>query len=327
MLPQPHARWLEGLIGAPIPEEQASTCATCPMIETDPFGRPSFPADLKCCTFLPALPNFQVGALLADPDPGLDHGRERVRERIRGGNAVTPVGVSKPRVYHNLYGRGGFGQSTALRCPYFRDGGCGVWSHRDAVCSTWFCKHDRGHAGWSFWQAALMTLMRLEHAVAAKVAIELGIPADALQGLISSDVSREENPSYYEGVWADWLGREEDFYVAAAERVATLDWEQAAACAKVEEEGLAPGLRKAFAALAEPVPDVVVLGKLERIGETATVVRLKSYSPYNTVELPRAAADALAGYEGRNTADLAEIGLTEALVRRLADHEILIRTK
>src|SRR5262249_61297086 len=38
MLPQPHARWLEGFLGAPIPEERASTCATCPMIETDPFG-------------------------------------------------------------------------------------------------------------------------------------------------------------------------------------------------------------------------------------------------------------------------------------------------
>src|SRR5262249_22138818 len=141
-------------------------------------------------------------------------------------NAVTPLGVSKPRAYHNLYGRGGFGESTALRCPYYRDGGCGVWSHRDAVCSTWFCKHDRGHFGFGFGQAAMKLLIALEHAVAAKVAIELGIPGDALEGLVPADVSREAHPDYYDGVWAGWLGREEEFFVATSERVAGLDWAQ-----------------------------------------------------------------------------------------------------
>jgi hypothetical protein len=296
------------------------------MIEPDVFDGPVFPSDLKCCTFMPGLPNFQVGALLADPDPGLDHGRAEVRERIRAGNAVSPIGVMKPSVYTKLYGRGGFGQSTALRCPYYRDGGCGVWSHREAVCSTWFCKHDRGLVGWTFWQNAMWTLLTLEQAVAAKVAIELGIPEEAVNGLTPSELSREENLEYYEGVWADWVGREEAFFVAASERVDRLDWEEAARWAKLEESNLTSSLRRSYAAFVEPVPDVVALGRLERIGENATIVRLRSYSGFNPVELPRAAADALPGYEGRPTVELAEIGLDAAMVRRLADHEILLPT-
>ena len=327
MLPEPHARWLEGILGAPSPAETTATCAACAMAAPDPFGARRFPADLKCCTFLPALPNFQVGALLADPDPALAFGQEEVRKRIRGGHAITPMGVFKPRVYHNLYRSGGFGQSETLRCPYFRDGGCGIWSHRESVCSTWFCKHDRGRAGGAFWHNALKTLLAMEQAVAATVAVDLGIPEDALNGLVPADVSRARDPEYYDAIWAGWHGREEAFFVAAGERGARVGWEDAARWARIDEIGVAVTLRAAHAALAEPVPDVVALGRLERTDENATIVRLGSYSPFDPVDLPRAAADALPAWEGRPTADLGEIGIDPATVRRLADDAILLPTR
>ena len=82
--------------------------------------------------------------------------------------------------------------------------------------------------------------------------------------------------------------------------------------------------RQAFAVLGGPLPDVVQLGKMNRVGGDATIVRFHSYSDYNPVDLPRAVAEALPDYDGRPVADLASLGLGEADVRRLVDHHILL---
>jgi len=291
------------------------------MIAPDPLGAPRFPVELKCCTFVPDLPNFQVGALLADLDPAMDFGRERVLERIRAGLAVSPLGVGKSRTYLNLYGQGGFAASRALRCPYYRDGGCGIWRHRETICSTWFCKHDRGARGFAFWQAALFSLKAVELLVSVRIAVELGIDEEALTGNPVADVHRDAAPEYYASLWGRWSGRETAFFVAAGERVQALSWSEVDGWLRDKERELVVAARAAFAALGGPLPDVVQLGKMNRVGENATIVRFRSYSDFNPVDIPRAVADALPDSDGRSVADL---GLTEAEVRRLVDHQILL---
>jgi hypothetical protein len=324
LLPFPHAGWLESILGAKVPEEQTSTCNSCPMIAPDPLGAPRFPGELKCCTFVPDLPSFQVGALLADADPRMDFGRERVLERIRAGLAVSPLGVGKSRTYLNLYGQGGFAASRALRCPYYRDGGCGIWLHRETICSTWFCKHDRGARGFAFWQAASFSLKAVELVVAVRIAIELGIDEEALTNNPLADVHREAAPEYYASLWAGWAGRETAYFVAAGERVTTLSFAEVDGWLRDQDKDLFVAAREAFAVLGGPLPDVVRLGKMNRVGDDATIVRFRSYSDYNPVDLPRAVADALPDYAGHPVADLAALGLGEAEVRRLVDHHILL---
>lgn len=47
-----------------------------------------FRADTKCCTYVPALPSFNVGLIFGLPDA--EHGRRTVDERIAQRAGVTP---------------------------------------------------------------------------------------------------------------------------------------------------------------------------------------------------------------------------------------------
>lgn len=115
-----------------------------------------FDPQVKCCTYLPELPNFLVGRILADEDPALAVGRATVEKRLQAGVAVTPLGLDRTPFYDLLYQHAdtAFGRSHTLRCPhYIEEGGlCGIWQHRNSVCATWFCKHVRGAMGFRFWK-------------------------------------------------------------------------------------------------------------------------------------------------------------------------------
>jgi hypothetical protein len=160
-LPPLYAAWMHQMLAGPIPEETQATCANCAMCAKagDPPANSTlfFHPQVKCCTYLPRLPNFLVGRLLADDDPDFAPGRITVEERLQRGVAVTPLGFGRDAVYTLLYQQGAnaaFGRSRALRCPhYIEEGGrCGVWKHRESTCATWFCKHVRGAVGMQFWQ-------------------------------------------------------------------------------------------------------------------------------------------------------------------------------
>src|SRR5262249_54178458 len=151
-------------IGRPIPREPLATCDTCAMLPPE-GAAPSdayFEPDVKCCSYMPKVPSFLVGMLLSDDEPAMQEGRDRMRARIAKRVAVTPLGVYPPTQFAMLYrpGNGSFGRSRALRCPFFAEesGACTIWKHRNAVCTTWFCKHDRGKRGEDFWKALALML-------------------------------------------------------------------------------------------------------------------------------------------------------------------------
>src|SRR5262245_45338172 len=108
-----------------------------------------------------------------------------------------------------------------MRCPHYREdiGGCGVWRHRSATCSTWYCKYDRGAVGMAFWDPLRDLLKAAEEALARWCLLELELDADALDGLTpergekpspsAPDLDGAADPTRYGAVWGQWHGREE----------------------------------------------------------------------------------------------------------------------
>jgi hypothetical protein len=352
-LPLLYARWVDSLLGTPIPDERRATCDACAMC-TDvgvPPGRTDryFDPNTKCCTYTPVLPNFLAGRILADSDPATSDGRASVLRRIEARLAVTPLGIGQPPGYANLYEKGDdtFGHSLALRCPHYIEaaGRCGIWRHREAVCTTWFCKHERGRLGYSFWREALLRLLQIvEDALAKWCVLELDIGMDALQMLVAdaawtgrpapltaAALDLKADAAAYGRIWGAWRGRELEFYRQCGERVEALGWDGALALAGPEGRALAALTRRAFAQLlSEAVPDALMVGELQIAAMGAETARVVTYSGYDPLDVPNLVLALLPGFDGRPTAEVvaaiaARTGVTldTGLVRKLADFGVL----
>jgi hypothetical protein len=198
-----------------------------------------FDPTTKCCTYQPALANFLVGGLVADTDPAIAEGRARVRERIAKRIAVTPLGVMPPSHFAHLYkpASGTFGHARSLRCPYYaqESGACTVWRHRNAVCTTWFCKHERGDTASEFWTSLASLLTEAEKAIARHCIVTLDVGEAAMKALFPNpsneapalkldDLDGRVDEAAYRAAWGTWLGREEELYVASAEIAGRMRW-------------------------------------------------------------------------------------------------------
>jgi len=224
------ARWMDELFQGPLPPERLATCSDCAKL--DKPGAPPDPEaynpETKCCTYLPMLHNFLVGALLEDGDPQLASGRATVEARIDAGEAVTPLGLYATQEYLARYDAGArFGRDLSLRCPHYlhlEGGKCGVWRHRESTCSTWFCNYERGEMGKTFWKQGVAPMLRAaELALALRVAQELG--AD-------------------ETDFGKWEGDARGLYRASAMLVENLSWAEVAAIGGPEVQQLARSCRQ-----------------------------------------------------------------------------------
>jgi hypothetical protein len=239
MLPEVHRHLLPAFFDEAVPDESLATCHRCAMALPDvlPERTPEgyFRPDVKCCSFHPNLPNFLVGAILADETPEMAEGRERIRARLESRMGVGPVWVSAPRKYTLLFlasRKTSFGRSLVLRCPYFSptSANCSIWRHRDAVCTTFFCKHVGGTDGDAMWRSIETVLRLVERRLAEHAANVLGarIP-NAPAGLDTLTLEElEDQPpdsAAYALTWGDWVGREETYYRACRDIVAGLNRE------------------------------------------------------------------------------------------------------
>lgn len=171
--------WMATLPMSPI--EHGATCERCAMIPYDAEPRPetttfSFRSDVKCCTYMPSLPNFLAGGVIMEQRSL--HAKEVLASRIDFGSGVTPLYVERTALFAHVYdaARSAFGRSASLRCPYFDDNGrCGIWAHRDSTCFTWFCKHGRGKLGWEYWDAVRTYFQHVEQSLAIHAALSLGV--------------------------------------------------------------------------------------------------------------------------------------------------------
>jgi hypothetical protein len=351
-LPSLYRRFLPPFFSMPVAPERRATCKQCAMVATNgdtaPEGRSSFSPQTKCCTYQPTVPNYLVGALLADTGDHLEEGRARIRGAIRSRVGVTPSGIAPSRKYVSLYRTSwrAFGRAASLACPYYEadEGCCTVWDHRTALCSTFFCKFNHGRDGWLFWDAFKEYLLYVEqvltlHALdrlewdAEAIVMLAGAPDDgALETEDLDEIAPREDDS--RRLWGDWMGREEDFYLAAYQEVRELDpgtFERLAGLAHSVRLKL---VQARYAEMLSPtLPDVLVRNpRIVVYPEDDGSVLLQGYSPFDPRRIPSEIHQLLERFDGRRpwrrvVADGGsgeENPLTESLVIHLYQHRLLI---
>jgi hypothetical protein len=347
MLPPLYAGWVDQLLGAPLPDEREATCSDCAMCGEDDRAD-YFNPHTKCCTYLPELPNFLVGRVLAEPDASAVPGRASVEQRIQSGAEVTPLGLGRRRPYMALYAKtvGGFGHAASMVCPHYLDeqgGLCGVWKHRNAVCSTWFCKIVRGNVGQRLWRAVQRLLMAIEHGLVLHCveALDVGAlagellvpmhPTAAELPLEAHELDGRADPKHYDQLWGNWAGREREFYRACAEKVAPIELDEALALGGAEARLAASLLQAAYAEhRRDELPERLKLGPFEVLVSDAERMRIATYSPYDPLDIPRPLADVLHRFDGRPVRDVVEtiatadnLEVDRETLRKLTDFEIL----
>jgi len=314
-----HERWLEGALGGKVPSEPHATCDNCAMLPVpgeagEHREEVFFNPRTKCCTYLPRVPNFLVGAILSDDASDMAEGRARVLQRIGNQVGVTPLWVGANGAYNVLYdhGDGVFGHSEAMLCPYYLEdrigGGCGIWRHRNSVCMTWFCKHERGDRAKQFWDAANDLLIGVEENLAKHCLVTLGFDAAALRANVPPRTPRSPradavrgdeldgrvSPARYAALWGSWAGREQDLYLECDAIVRDLEWEDVERIGGATVALLSRLARDAYRSITgESLPDRLELGGLRVLGAGRGTVRLATYSPYDPIDVPAALLPAL----------------------------------
>jgi hypothetical protein len=248
VLPPLYARWLEPVLGT-VRGEPRSTCARCAMAEW-PEGESlaiAFQPNVKCCSYQPEIYNFNAGRILSDTHPLGAMSRAVLRKRIEERGGVTPLSIATAPIYRTIYEsqQGAFGKSVALRCPHYvdQDGGlCGIWQHREAVCTTYFCKYEHGAMGRIWWRVINTLLSAIEASLRLWVVREAGLAEEAQADLWSRHELEKRgrppldeaalagggDPVRYAKDWANFRGREEEFYKRCAEIVEGLEWDDIA---------------------------------------------------------------------------------------------------
>jgi Fe-S-cluster containining protein len=352
-LPALYADWMDQLLGEPIPEETEATCSDCAMCvgrgERPPAGKFFFDPLVKCCSFLPVLPNFLVGRILADRGAGAAGARRSVAARIGARVAVTPLGLARSAKYALLYEHGsrGFGQSRTLRCPHFVEQGggrCAIWRHREAVCATYFCKHVRGAVGVEFWRSVRHLLGAVERNLAQWCAAELDLGTDVLRRLFAAagapdgktldaaELDDKADTAAYMSVWGKWAGHERHFYTECARRVKDLPWKDVTALCGPEVRVNARLACETHARLmATKLPLALRVGTLNVFHLDAESACVSAYSGTDPLELPTPLLSLLHYFDGRPTrealaamAGKENIALGDGLVRKLADFHVLV---
>ncbi|HEY7123769.1 MAG TPA: hypothetical protein VH540_07425 [Ktedonobacterales bacterium] len=353
-LPPLYETWMTQVLPGPIPAETQATCQQCVMCPpqasaTAPSSSDYFHPQTKCCTYLPRLPNFLVGRILADEKPEMQPGRASVEQRIRKGVAVTPLGLAADAHFTLLYRAGRtatFGKSQTLRCPHYLEesGLCGIWRHREATCVTWFCKHVRGAVGMRFWHTLKRLLGLVEDSLAQWCVLQLEVGSEALSLLFLPKPSLDERPTLdgeqlertvdlerYQALWGAWVGREYDFYRASAALVEALTWEEIGLLCGPEFSILLQLTQEAYHALvAETLPPRLQIRTLREIRLEQNACRLVTYRTTDPLRLPAALVAVLPAFDGRpleqvrqTLASEAQVTLDNALLRKLVDFEVL----
>jgi len=283
-------------------EESRADCARCPMVPARSGAAPerpwAFDAEVRCCTYHPALPSFLAGAALHRGGGGA----AAVRARLADPAGVSAWGIYPPEPLARRYREtreGGFGRDPGMRCPYFAGGelSCGIWPDRPGVCRTWFCRHDHGLAGALVWSALERALWQVENRLAFRL-IEVGRPpADGATAV----------------AWEAW-------YRWCAQRADAVDDGDLAALASAELDAARGELRRLHAARRRPLPARLVpaVGEVTPQGDQ---VRLSGYSSFDAVVAPRAVFELLAALDGTRPWREVNAGLAtpvdEALVAEL----------
>jgi Fe-S-cluster containining protein len=347
---------LPPLLRGEVPQESKATCSSCAMCESscqspvesvDGASR-FFRPDTKCCTYHPRMPNYLVGAVLADTRPELAEGRRRMQERIASRVGITPQWLKPPARYTLLYtsARQAFGRASTLLCPFYekQQGNCTVWPYREAVCSTFFCKYVAGADGRKFWMSLKTYLSLMEIQLSRWSALQL-CPDYVLSGrdraeaagspLTPEDLDGRGLPEReYAALWHQWVGREEEYYRACFEAVSGVSAAQLEQLLGLDGTIELKVLERLYSQAVSPR-----LPRVLKFNPGATVkwmpdgsVALGAYSENDAVALPGAAYGLLVEFTGREPVQVVrerlrqekQADLMEDVLLVLHQHRILV---
>lgn len=350
-LPPLYERWMLEALPGPIPRETLAPCLDCAMCPKSGAARTAedvaFHPTTKCCTYVPDIPNYLVGRILAEPDPAMAEGRSSVERRIDGGLGVTPLGLGVSKAdratYRKITEENRFGREPAFRCPHYidRDGGlCGVWKHRAAVCATWFCRYVRGDVGRTFWKAIERYLRWVEDTLSDWAVLELGLEPEAMKLLYriyandpNEEVELTAEVRTRKRLWGAWWGREREFYRESARLVDGLSWAKirglGGATLEVRYRILMDCWNRLLAA---DVPPAVHAGRFFSASLDSGEMRFWSYSRYHPIDLPASFVMALMMARGGGSVEevaksiRAQTGIEAdgAFLRKLLDVGLLV---
>lgn len=359
-LPPLYATWLADLLPpGGLPRERRATCDDCAMCTkadgTLPTAGATFRPDVKCCVFVPRLASFLVGRILRDDDPSpvAVEGRASVERRLAARVGVGPLGLDRPpgQDLVHRHAAGAFGQALGLRCPHYVDQGggrCGIWRHREATCTTWFCQFVRGREGFEAWHAVRALLQVVEREVARWCALEAGIDAEVLAALLPGGPDDAAPPAgapweqlvdgrvddrSWRWAWGPWAGREREFFLEAARRADGLAWPDVLALGGTELRARAEVVRRAASRHVRPAtPTRLAAGRFQVVATRADGgLRVVTHSTFDAIDLPAPLLPLLARFDGRRTGEvLAELKqacnaeLAPDFLRQLVDWGVLV---
>lgn len=328
-LPPLYRKWVDQILDQDIYSEPRATCDDCAMCTAvqppatqDKYFNPS----VKCCSYYPPLPNFLIGAIISDDDPSLTEVKEKFLERIMK-FIITPLGISAPYMVHLYNVFKPFGQYEQLLCPFYLNhsgGRCGIWKYRNSVCSTYFCKHDRGAVGWLFWRRLSLMLYSVEKHLAKHCADQLPV------------IIPENAADIREQTWGNWTFREAEFFLKCWDIVQPLSWDDVVKIGGTELESRVNHFNDQLKVLeSKAIPDVLKINYKLRYEEVAEgMSRAWGYSQYNPIDLPTDIVRALENFDGRPISEVLnqiqlERGITidAELLQKLSDYELLVPVK
>lgn len=324
-LPPYYQGLLPDLFDEEYPAERFATCETCVSCQSvkSPY------LSTKCCTYQPSLPNYLAGGVLADAQSA--RGRERLQRWIASGAGVTPYGVvrsaAQAAVREATLPPGRIptrAEAEALRCQFFDAGACTIWSHREHLCSTFFCYSVGGRAGRAFWKILNDYLMLVERELSLYALIQLGWRPEQLNLAdpladwkpVNNTVDAQQRLR----LWREWVGREAELYVECHRVVASMSQATTRAVLGWKGEHLERRLEAALTRFRlDDAPELVVLVqpvRLEQVDDTHVLVH---GAGGQSVRVPRLVALFLNQFDGVRTTS-AVVRLAASLDLDVANH-------
>jgi hypothetical protein len=346
-LPPLQNAWLATLTGIrdPAPEPKA-TCRDCVMCAGEQVSgsKVLFVPSVKCCSYLPNVPNFLAGRALHGS------GGHSIQARIAGRSGVTPLGLglTSTDVTRLIDAHPRFGRSAEVLCPHFEaeTQGCGIWQDRNAVCSTWFCQHERGALSQRFWHAVRDLLIAAEERLAHRFLTVGGLPESQISAVLQEragvretitaataketpgpdaagvdgrvdvpdeDVANEDHANEehggYERLWGSWQGREEAWFEQCAQALESVRDEELLEVMRGVPH-LADGVVNAWADLhtQNPPEQSGPLRLRPREGSAigTDLITLVGYSDFDPVRVPAELLRSLLLLDGRSSAQALE---------------------
>lgn len=211
------------------PRESKATCFNCPKVQSHGFDRL-----LKCCTYHPKVPNYQLGdALKAGGDSA-----QAVRDMIAGRYLLPEGSGHTPMQWLDVLQQDqakSYGRAGKTVCGFLdrEKGLCRIYGYRNSACTTYFCRHDESW-GENFWEYVHHWLGRSELALTQYSLKEAGFDYEAfvarfnkLSSLPVTETCHSDDRSWREEVlanlWGDWSGREEELFVKCSDIVEAIE--------------------------------------------------------------------------------------------------------